>query len=85
VVPLDTHVIRLGQCLRLTRCRTPGWKMAAEITTALRRVNPDDPARYDFSLCHVGMMNACGFGRTQRDTRCPLRGVCKPRPANPET
>jgi uncharacterized protein (TIGR02757 family) len=24
IVPLDTHVIRLGQCLRLTRYRTPG-------------------------------------------------------------
>ena len=58
IVPLDTHVIRLGQCLGLTRYRTPGWKMAADITAALRRVNPDDPVRYDFSLCHVGMMNA---------------------------
>ncbi len=24
VVPLDTHVIRVGRCLGLTRCRTPG-------------------------------------------------------------
>jgi uncharacterized protein (TIGR02757 family) len=79
IVPLDTHVIRLGQCLRLTRYRTPGWKMAAEITAALRALNPADPVRYDFSLCHVGMMNACGFGRAQRDSRCPLKGFCKPR------
>jgi uncharacterized protein (TIGR02757 family) len=82
IVPLDTHVVRLGRCLRLTRYATPGWKMAAEITAALRALDPDDPVRYDFSLCHVGMMNACGFGRPQRDTQCPLRGLCKPaRPA----
>jgi uncharacterized protein (TIGR02757 family) len=79
IVPLDTHVIRLGRCLRLTRYATPGWKMASEITAALRAIDPADPVRYDFSLCHVGMMNACGYGRAQGDTQCPLRGVCHPR------
>ena len=79
IVPLDTHVIRLGRCLRLTRYTTPGWKMAAEITASLRAINPDDPVRFDFSLCHVGMMNACGYGRPQGDKQCPLRGVCRPR------
>jgi uncharacterized protein (TIGR02757 family) len=79
IVPLDTHVIRLGQCLRLTRYRSPGWKMAAEITASLRAIDPVDPVRYDFSLCHVGMMNACGFNRAQKDSQCPLRGVCHPK------
>ncbi len=78
IVPLDTHVIRLGQCLRLTRYQSPGWKMAAEITASLRAIDPVDPVRYDFSLCHVGMMNACGFNRAQKDSQCPLRGVCRP-------
>jgi uncharacterized protein (TIGR02757 family) len=79
IVPLDTHVIRLGQCLRLTKYVSPGWKMAADITRALRKLDPDDPVRFDFSLCHVGMMNACGFARKQGDTRCPLKGLCRPR------
>jgi len=79
VVPLDTHVIRLGRCLKLTRYVSPGWKMAADITAALRVLNPVDPVRYDFSLCHVGMMNACGFGRRNGDAHCPLRGLCSPR------
>ena len=79
VVPLDTHVIRLGQCLRLTSYTSPGWKMAASITASLRRINPVDPVRFDFSLCHVGMMNACGFGRRQGDSQCPLKGICHPR------
>jgi uncharacterized protein (TIGR02757 family) len=78
IVPLDTHVIRLGQCLRLTRYQSPGWKMAAEITASLRQIDGADPVRYDFSLCHVGMMNACGFNRAQKDSQCPLRGYCKP-------
>jgi uncharacterized protein (TIGR02757 family) len=79
VVPLDTHVIRLGRCLGLTRYTSPGWRMAADITASLRRLDPEDPVRFDFSLCHLGMRNACGFGRRQGDSQCPLKGLCRPR------
>jgi len=79
IVPLDTHVIRLGRCLGLTRYTSPGWKMASEITASLRAIDPEDPVRFDFSLCHIGMMNACGFGRRQGDAQCPLKGICLPR------
>lgn len=79
IVPLDTHVIRLGRCLRLTRYTSPGWRMAADITASLRAIDPVDPVRFDFSICHVGMMNACGFGRGQGDMQCPLKGFCRPR------
>jgi uncharacterized protein (TIGR02757 family) len=79
VVPLDTHVIRVGRCLRLTTYTSPGWRMAHDITASLRRLDPVDPIKYDFALCHLGMMNACGFGRAQADAQCPLRGVCRPR------
>jgi uncharacterized protein (TIGR02757 family) len=79
VVPLDTHTIRVGRCLGLTRRHTPGWKMAADITSALRTLDPDDPVRYDFALCHLSMMGACGFGTRQGHERCPLAGVCHPR------
>jgi len=78
VVPLDTHVVRVGRCLRLTRYTSPGWRMAADITRSLRQLDPDDPVKYDFALCHLGMTGACGFSRPQRDARCPLRGVCRP-------
>jgi uncharacterized protein (TIGR02757 family) len=79
VVPLDTHVIRVGQCLRLTRYSSPGWRMAADITASLRELDPDDPVKYDFSLCHLGMADQCGFNRAQGDTQCPLRGLCRPK------
>jgi uncharacterized protein (TIGR02757 family) len=78
VVPLDTHTIRVGRCLRLTRRVSPGWLMATDITAALRTLNPDDPVRFDFSLCHLSMMGACGYGSAQRDCQCPLRGHCHP-------
>ncbi|MBI2833189.1 MAG: TIGR02757 family protein [Acidobacteria bacterium] len=78
IVPLDTHVIRVGQCLGLTAARTPGWKMAADITTSLRAIDPEDPVKYDFALCHLGISGACGFNRPQGDRGCPLRAYCRP-------
>ena len=83
IVPLDTHVIRVGRCLQLTRYTSPGWPMARDITVSLRRLDPDDPVKYDYALCHLGMMNACGFNRPQRDRQCPLRGLCRPRARTP--
>jgi uncharacterized protein (TIGR02757 family) len=79
IVPLDTHVIRLGRCLKLTRYTSPGWKMALDITSSLRAFDSQDPARFDFALCHVGMMNACGFQKPQGSAQCPLRGLCSPK------
>jgi uncharacterized protein (TIGR02757 family) len=83
IVPLDTHVIRVGRCLRLTNYVSPGWPMARQITASLRELDPDDPVKYDFALCHLGMMNACGFSRGQADSQCPLRGLCAPRARRP--
>jgi len=84
IVPLDTHVIRVGRCLRLTNYVSPGWPMARQITASLRELDPDDPVKYDFALCHLGMMNACGFSRAQADSQCPLRGLCAPRARRPK-
>jgi uncharacterized protein (TIGR02757 family) len=78
IVPLDTHVIRVGQCLGLTRYTSPGWRMARDITESLRLLDPADPVKYDYALCHLGMMNACGFNRSCSDEQCPLRGACSP-------
>ena len=78
IVPLDTHVIRVGRCLQLTRYRSPGWRMAAVITESLQALDAKDPVKYDFALCHLGMSGACGFRRPDGDGHCPLRGMCRP-------
>jgi len=78
LVPLDTHTIRVGKCLKLTTRTSPGWKMAADITAALRAHDPVDPVRYDFALCHLSMMGGCGYDSEKRDAQCPLRGHCAP-------
>lgn len=56
IVPLDVHLHRVSLRLGLTRRRTPDWKTACEVTERLRRFDPVDPVKYDFGLCHLGIV-----------------------------
>ncbi|MGM0444551.1 MAG: TIGR02757 family protein [Fibrobacterota bacterium] len=56
VIPLDVHVIRTARRLRMTRRKSPSWAMAEEITAKLAACDPADPLRFDFALCHWGML-----------------------------
>jgi uncharacterized protein (TIGR02757 family) len=77
VVPLDTHVARVARRLGLTRRNDLSWRTAEEVTAALRSIDPGDPVRFDFALCHLGMSGACPPRRTpDRCAACRLEGEC---------
>jgi uncharacterized protein (TIGR02757 family) len=78
IIPVDRHIERIGQMLGLTTRRTPDWKMACEITAALRLLDPDDPVKYDFSLCHLGISEGCSGRKSSICLNCPVAGLCKP-------
>jgi len=59
VIPLDTHIARISRCLAFTSRKSQDWKMALEITTALKHYDPEDPLKYDFALCHHGISGVC--------------------------
>jgi hypothetical protein len=52
--------------------------MAEEITARLRRLDPEDPVKYDFSLCHKRMSGDCPGRRAAAVCEpCGLRPVCR--------
>ena len=53
LIPLDTHIANMAHAIRLTRLRSRTGRMAADITETLRRLDPADPVKYDFALCHT--------------------------------
>lgn len=55
IIPLDTHIIRICKSLNMTRRKSADWKMAEEITAGFKRIAPEDPLKYDFALCHLGI------------------------------
>jgi uncharacterized protein (TIGR02757 family) len=78
LMPIDTHVENMSRAIGLTQRRSRTWKMAEEITARLARIDPADPVKYDFALCHKRMSGDC---RDRRDAvvcaPCGLRGVCR--------
>jgi uncharacterized protein (TIGR02757 family) len=78
LMPIDTHVENMSRAIGLTRRRSRTWRMAEEVTGRLARLDPDDPVKYDFALCHTRMAGDC---RDRRDAvvcaPCGLRGVCR--------
>jgi uncharacterized protein (TIGR02757 family) len=78
LVPVDTHIENMSRAIGLTRRRSRSWRMAEEITARLAAVDPADPVKYDFEICHTRMAGDC-LDRRDRVvcTPCGLRGVCR--------
>ncbi len=55
IVPLDAHLFRFSQRYHVSRYRTPSWRVARDLTDFLKTLDPADPVKYDFALCHYGM------------------------------
>jgi len=58
-VPLDQHVHWIAYHLGLTSRRTRSWAAVEDVSEALRRIDPIDPVRFDFVLCHTGISGDC--------------------------
>ncbi len=76
VLPLDTHTARISKLLGLTGRATPDWKMALEVTAALRRFDAQDPVRFDFALSHLGISEGCTGKKGEICVPCPVVGWC---------
>lgn len=55
LVPLDTHMYRIGASLGAIRRRSADIAAAEQMTAAFRAVCPEDPVRYDFALTRLGI------------------------------
>jgi len=55
LVPVDTHMLKIGRFLGFTNRKQADLQTAREITDAFREFCPEDPAKYDFSLTRLGI------------------------------
>lgn len=56
VCPIDLHVARVAKRFGLLQRPQTDWLAARELTGQLRRFDPADPARYDFALFGLGVV-----------------------------
>lgn len=76
IIPVDAHIQRISGYLGLTRRKQADWRMAREITAALRKLDPVDPVKFDFALCHLGISEGCNGKNRLRCTDCPIAELC---------
>lgn len=78
LIPLDTHTFRITRYLGLTARKQGDWRAAEEVTASLARLHPEDPVRYDFALCRLGILDLCPARRDEKKcVPCDLYDVCR--------
>ena len=78
VIPLDTHIARICQLIGLTQRKSAGWPMAVEITESLKKLDPDDPVKYDFAICRLGILDKCPAAPLpHKCAACEIKGICE--------
>lgn len=55
IVPMDVHIFRVSRMLGFHHRKNISLKAAVEVTGNFAGIEPDDPVKYDFALCRIGM------------------------------
>ncbi len=56
ICPVDLHVARVARRFNLLRRSQNDWQTAVELTETLKKLDPQDPVKYDFALFGLGVM-----------------------------
>jgi len=56
ICPLDVHVARVARGFNLLERKQTDWQAALELTEYLKTLDNKDPAKYDFALFGLGVM-----------------------------
>ncbi|MCF8068858.1 MAG: TIGR02757 family protein [Desulfobacterales bacterium] len=57
IIPLDTHMHKIGLVFGLTIRKQADMKTAIEITSGYQKFSPLDPVKFDFALTRLGIRN----------------------------
>jgi len=78
IIPVDTHIARICKNIGLTTRSSADWKMAKEITENLKKLDPDDPVKYDFAITRLGIIEKCrGKKVFNMCEHCLIKNICK--------
>lgn len=56
VIPLDVHVARVARHFNLLHRNNADWQAALELTNEMKKLDAKDPAKYDFALFALGVL-----------------------------
>ena len=56
ICPVDVHVARVSKHFDLLQRKQVDWLAAVELTQELKKLDPNDPVKYDFALFGLGVL-----------------------------
>jgi len=76
IVPVDVHMGRLCRILGFHDSKSTTLTTAIKITEAFAQIEPTDPAKYDFALSRIGILEGCDGRPRPECIACELNGIC---------
>jgi uncharacterized protein (TIGR02757 family) len=76
IVPIDVHMGRLCKIIGLYDGRSVSLSSALKITAGFAMIEPGDPAKYDFALSRIGIVEDCNGRYRQGCEMCELFDYC---------
>ena len=79
IVPIDVHMGRLCKILGFHNKKTASLSTAVQITECFAEIEPADPAKYDFALSRIGIVENCNGKYRNTCRQCELFPFCRQR------
>ena len=76
LVPVDVHMGRLCKILNFYSQKALSLSAAVAITESFAKIEPADPAKYDFALSRIGIVENCDGRYRPQCEICELFGFC---------
>jgi len=76
IIPLDVHLARLTRILGFHNQKNTSLRTAVKITECFARIEPSDPVKYDFALCHFAILANCTGSYRPQCRTCELFTLC---------
>lgn len=77
IVPVDVHMGRLCRILGFHDSKSATLATAIKITEAFARIDPTDPAKYDFAVSRIGIVEGCDGRPRPACIACELNEICR--------
>ena len=77
IIPLDVHLARLTRILGFHNQKNTSLRTAVKITECFARIEPADPVKYDFALCHFAILANCTGSYRPQCRTCELFTLCR--------
>lgn len=75
-MPIDTHILRFAKNNGVITNDSASKKNLETVSDFFRSINKSDPAKYDFALTRLGIVNDCKYQECEFCIKCPHKNTC---------